>query len=335
MESTKVIKKLGHGVMGTTYLVMIGKKKYVAKIEKILESDIHYDITKQLWREIEFSKFTSQYPDHFMTLKSWCIMDKCEHIQPMPPKFIEGKWREELIEINSSPYCSKLLYEPVLDGTLSEFPKTNHKKFYSMMCQCFYFLWLLSNNGFRHRDAHSGNIMYKYTDKKTIKLGNIIVPTFGLQWYLIDYGLILHKSFGKLSEKDSNNVKQKYRDFTTFLWSTIDMPIWEIVAKHNLKIEDFDKLIIKIKKSPEYDVIRPYVPKIHESYALASCIGLLYLLFFPVKYHELMGIDVVKYKKYILDYASYDKTVHTYSVMHIVEPMKVIKYIANHVKNQA
>ena len=63
MESIKVIKKLGSGVIGTTYLLFINEKYYIGKIEKILEKNIIYDTSYSLWREIEFSKFANKYPN--------------------------------------------------------------------------------------------------------------------------------------------------------------------------------------------------------------------------------------------------------------------------------
>ena len=47
MESVKVIKKLGFGVLGTTYLIQIGKKKYISKIEKILPEHVKPDLSTE------------------------------------------------------------------------------------------------------------------------------------------------------------------------------------------------------------------------------------------------------------------------------------------------
>ena len=54
---------------------------------------------------------------------------------------------------------------------------------------------ILIDNNYIHRDAHPKNIMYKKTAKKTMKINNMIIPTFGYHWYLIDYGLIFHSKF--------------------------------------------------------------------------------------------------------------------------------------------
>ena len=209
MDTVSVVKKLGSGIVGSTYLVRIKNKYYVSKIEKILKDDIYYDTSKALWREIEFNNFSSKYPNHFMKLKSWEIMSNCKHIQPPPPSFITGDDRKFLINKNKSDYCSKLIYSPVLDGTLHSFyEKMNDNQFYSMLCQVTYFIGLLIENGYIHRDVHDNNIMYKKTKNKTIKLGTITVPTYGLQWYLIDYGQVLHKDFDLLLKYKKQELSQ-------------------------------------------------------------------------------------------------------------------------------
>ena len=164
MESTKVVKKLQSGVVGTTYLIEKNNKQYVCKIEKIFEDDIECDTSKSLWREIEFRNFTSHYPDHFMQLKSWSILNDCNHAQPTLPMWIPKKIRKLLIEKQKSPYCSQLVYTPVLDGTMNDFYKKNkydtiNKTFCSMLCQFIYFFYLLGNSGYLHTDIHGGNIM--------------------------------------------------------------------------------------------------------------------------------------------------------------------------------
>ena len=240
MESLKVIKELGHGVIGTTYLVEIDKKKYIAKIEKINEKDIKYDTSKSLWREIEFSKFASKYPEHFMTLKSFEIINLCEHKQPDPPSFIQGIRREDLINQNKSTFCSKLVYSPVLDHTWGEYVnelnlKKNIKKLYSMMCQCIYSIGLLNKNGYIHRDIHNGNIMYKKTNKKNIELESYKVPTYGKQWYIIDYGLIVRKDFkrthGIYRKSEIRKLQNMHLDIIQFIEWTIYMPIWKEIEK--------------------------------------------------------------------------------------------------------
>jgi serine/threonine protein kinase len=326
MNDIKIIKKLGIGVMGTTYLVSINKKRYVAKIEKILESDIQYDLSKQLWREIEFSKFAKKHPNRFMSLKSWEILSGCEHMQPDPPEFIQAKERKELLLKNESTYCSKLIYEPVLDNTLQHFFNTENseKKFYAMMCQIIYSLHLLIKNGYIHDDIHSGNIMYKKTNEKTINLDTVSIPTFGFQWYIIDYGLIYHNDF-KIT--GSSKKVNRHSDLISFILNTVEMPIWKVVEKNKLKVAKFENLMNKIRKSPEYETIKKYIPDINEQNTIDNGMAILFLLNFPILYHKFMNIDVVKYKKYILNYKDYNIEMYRFMIKNIDKPMSIIKYI--------
>jgi len=112
MESLKVIKKLGNGVMGTTYMVKIGKNSYIAKIERIWEADITFRLDAPLWREIIFSEFCKMHSEHFMTLKSWEIMNHCKHKQSAPGWKMDTYSTKNWELRNKSPYCSKLLYQP-------------------------------------------------------------------------------------------------------------------------------------------------------------------------------------------------------------------------------
>ena len=339
MDSIKVIKKLGSGVIGTTYLIEMNGEKYVDKIEKINKDDIYFDLSKNLWREIEFAnKFASKYPNHFMQLKSFEIVKECDHVQPNPPPFIQGKKRQDLINKNKSDYCSKLIYSPVLDGTLQSFynkinKKTNNKAFWSMFCQITYSIGLLIDNGYIHRDTHPGNIMFKKTNKKYIKLGNIMVNTHGMQWFIIDYGLIMHKSY-KLNNKDKVDeivqLNNKHGDLITVIFGSLKMPIWDQVDKHKLKIATFKTLVKNIKATPEYNNIKQYLPNINEKLTLANCIAILFLVLYPKSYHECMGVDVDKYEKYIIHYTDDEKLAYVYIIKNINKPNKIIKFIVKY-----
>ncbi len=337
MESTKVVKKLGTGVIGTTYLIVKNGKKYVCKIEKISKNDTICDTSKSLWREIEFRNFTKNFPNHFMQLKSWGILDDCTHKQPIPPNFIDKKVRLMLIDKQKSPYCSQLVYTPVLDGTLNKFNTTlndHHflnKKSLAMMCQVLYALGLLALNGYMHGDIHGGNIMYKKTDRKTINLGGISVPTYGKQWFMIDYGYVLHKKFDEskdIGERKINkrSLENKHMDTSDFL-GHVNRPIWKVVKRDKLKIASFGKLIARIKKHKDYVHVKKFLPAIFEKETIMNCMALLFLILFPIEYHKLMGINVVKYAKYIIDYDDICRDVYSMCIRYINKPMIAIRHI--------
>ena len=332
MESIEVLKKLGNGVLGTVYLIKINGKKYIAKIEKIIEKEIKYNTSYTLWRELEFSKFTAKYPDYFMTLKSWTIANNCQHKQPIP-SFGNSKFKKQLEEKNDSTKCSILIYDPVLDDTLKNFYEKlhrvptvkNYKIFYSMFCQMLNIFDLLIKNKYLHRDAHPGNIMYKKTTDKFIKLGNINVPTFGYKWFLIDYGYILHNDY-KTTPSEKKNLKDKFFDIMTFIYTSIPMPIWDAEPKQGFKIESWNVIVKKVHTSDEYKEIKQYLPNISDKKKLQNCAMLLFLLHYPVKYHMFMNIDVNKYRQYILNYDDV-RPFYVQIIKNFNNPMKNINWI--------
>ena len=69
IDKYKIIKELGNGMVGTTWLVTLNKKKYALKIEKISEENLEFNTKYPEWREIDFSeKFGNNYPEQFVKL---------------------------------------------------------------------------------------------------------------------------------------------------------------------------------------------------------------------------------------------------------------------------
>ncbi len=341
MDSIKVIKKLGSGVMGTTYLIEIsqssGKKRYICKIEKIWQMDVLYRCDAPLWREILFADFCKKHTDHFMVLKSWEIVDRCKHVQDKPEWKMDPRFAKNWKLRNKSPYCSKLLYEPVLDGTLLDVLMKKSIKIQhviSILAQVIYSINLLINEGYVHRDLHMNNIMFKKTTQKTIKLGSVDIKTFGLQWYLIDYGLILHRTFiqswmDKVQQIQELDIltNEPYHDLTSFLFKFIGIPIWSLIEQKNMfdKIPNDTKLAGQIKKRQEFKDLKQYVPKVNARTA-DICTVLLFIINYPREYHELIGFGDVKYKKYIRNY-DHIKDIYCNIIKRLAKTNLIIKYL--------
>jgi len=69
-------------MIGTVFLAKYKNKKYALKIEHILEADLKKSSSSQIWREIFFStKFANKYPEQFIKLYSYDIIDNCTHKQ--------------------------------------------------------------------------------------------------------------------------------------------------------------------------------------------------------------------------------------------------------------
>ena len=102
----KFIDELGSGSYGTTYVVEINKKYYAYKIERVLSLDAYY-------KQIEFNEFAKHY-DNFLKLKSYGVIEDCEHLQKLPKHLQNNK---EFEKKNKSSKCTFLIYYPVLEYT--------------------------------------------------------------------------------------------------------------------------------------------------------------------------------------------------------------------------
>jgi hypothetical protein len=193
--------KLGAGMFGTTYLGIYKGKKYAVKIEKIAEKDIGYNLKVQDWRDIEFSlNFANLFPNQFIYLYSYDIIDNCKHIQEYPsdkipdhlPKLVQIKLREK----SQSTFCIRKVYS-LIDTTFSSiFNEMSKKQFYSFLGQISWIYYLITQHGYTHNDFHGQNVGIVYTGKKsTIKMENINFPTAGICCKAIDFGMVLNDKY--------------------------------------------------------------------------------------------------------------------------------------------
>jgi hypothetical protein len=94
-----------------------------------------------------------------------------------------------------SEYCFDMLVE-LKDGDLLDILyKMTPNQLYYMIIQCLYGLYLMSQNGFYHFDINTKNFLYQKTNKKSIKIFNLNIPTFGFIWSIIDFGKVLNINF--------------------------------------------------------------------------------------------------------------------------------------------
>ena len=69
-----------------------------------------------------------------------------------------------------------------------------------------YIIYLLHKDGYTHNDMHLGNIGVTFTKKKSIKIFEKNIPTFGIILQLIDYGDVKHNKFNLSSKKFIKNI---------------------------------------------------------------------------------------------------------------------------------
>lgn len=239
IDDLKIINELGRGMNGTVYKCEWNNKFYALKIEKILEKDITKNINSKPWREIEFSEiFGKLYPDQFMKIYNYDIVNNCEHVQKYKHSMSYVKNPEIYKEVAKSTYCIRKIYE-LMDNTLENM-KLKNDEFYSMTAQILYGIHLMRKHGYRHADITIENIAAIKTNKKFIQINGYNVPTHGYLYKLIDYGSAYNvEHYKKL-------YGHKYYDVndTNMFISNIIMPYFGVGFKMAEKyIHKFDSFI--------------------------------------------------------------------------------------------
>ena len=226
-NNVKIIKKIGYGMFGTTYLVRIGKKKYAMKIQKILKSDIKRDFSKGIWREMDLYKYINKMPKEsrsfFCNLHYFEISDNCNHTQERrwnPP--VDSDLGKQVAELDASNYCIKYLLDYEGSITLNDYmeKKLSRRRIYSILLQICNITLLLYKGGYFHNDMQPGNIMVVPTKKKYFYLMGKKVPFYGRQLVAIDYGDVSHKKFGEGFTKN-NGLAYLYYELSWNLFNVI------------------------------------------------------------------------------------------------------------------
>jgi serine/threonine protein kinase len=229
--------------MGTVYLSEYNGKDTVTKIERYNGDNT----TKSNYiRQQEFNdKVAVKHPDIFMTLKFSGIDKECKHVQKVSEHRID--WPKKIRDYHDRkakfPYCSVMVYEPVLKYTLGE---VNNKLNTNNKVRIFKYLKdsvkIMNDAGYLHRDIHDGNIMCDITMKK---------------WYIIDYGAIWRKGYIKNIDDD----RMGYGSDLLFMWFFIENPIFNYIEKNKIRKPLYSKFQRTMKKDPRYKVIEKLIPK--------------------------------------------------------------------------
>ena len=200
----EVIKKIGAGIKGTTYLIKSHGNNYAMKIQHILEKDKKRDFNNELWREIDLYNYIGR-----MKLKNRCFftqlyhydfINDCTHKQEREWNFDpNSSLGKELAELDKSPWCLRFFLDYHGDTTLRNYMETHKltlKQKYSMLLQICKIIMLLYEGGYMHKDLHANNIMVSPTTKEYFTLMGKKVPYYGIQLSAIDYGEVMHEKFG-------------------------------------------------------------------------------------------------------------------------------------------
>lgn len=262
IDSYKIIKELGYGYVGTVYLVEKNKKKYGMKIEHVLESNVINKDSK-IFRENRFyENFANKYPEYFVTMKEFDIIDNCKHIQKYPNKILT-RFEKKNLTLQTSNFCARRILT-LIDGNLGSIISTlSVNQIYSAIIQIYYITNFLYKNKYVQGDAHINNVGYIKTDKKYIKIDNYKIPTFGYIYKLYDFGAVLHIS--DTTVKNFYFIKNKaLLKIASYLYENSILSIDIYNTKKNItsimnspEFEDIKNILEKPAKTP-YIYIRMY-----------------------------------------------------------------------------
>lgn len=239
----RIQKQLGIGVNGIVNLGSYDGNKVIVKMEKY---DGDYSTKSSFIRQIKFDEVARGHPA-FMKLVMNGVKYDCTYTQPIPNWITDKKLLKHLNEKNQYKYCSILCYEPVLDYTLKQIRDKivlTRAQFRSLVIQIISAIKFLQLNGYSHRDIHDGNIMCKVS-------GFPLSAKSKFTWYLIDYGLIHHKSF----EKNFDDCESRLSDILMFIQYLILTPVIDMMIKKSMLLPQITTMVKHIKSDPRYKSI--------------------------------------------------------------------------------
>jgi len=198
-----IIKKLGSGMYGTTYLIKIDDNEYAMKIQKILPNHVNKNLSIDIWREIDLYNYINKMKPKnqcfFTKLYYYDILDNCEHKQERQYEINKNSIQGKTFALyDNSPYCIRYFLDYHNGITLRKYMQKytlTIKQKYSMFLQIAKIIWIFYREGYVHSDLHAENIMVSSTTKETFTLFGKKVPYFGIQLSAIDYGMVMNNKF--------------------------------------------------------------------------------------------------------------------------------------------
>lgn len=173
--------------------------------------------------------------------------------------------------------------QPVLDDTLRKIRNeltTEEKK--ECICALLKAVDIMHQNGFRHRDMHSNNIMYKKISDNKQQNGSHNIKHQGTNqrgitkhqdtkyqaskskykynWYLIDYNSVLHQSYTP-NENDVVQDKVIYsNDKLAIVLLFLPSDAYRYIKKQNKEMLSFEIIAGRIRSSHIYKKIAHLIP---------------------------------------------------------------------------
>jgi len=216
------MKLLGSGFSGSTYLVKKNGKEYALKIQHIFEKDL-LNKKSQIWDEIKFYKYVSDYYPLFKKFYSYKIITDCDFRKNNKSigLTVSNSYKNKYKKLQESKFCIEYLtsYE---NNTLSNIiDKLTIKQIYSLILQLLFGIKILQKKKYTHNDFNYHNITYTKTKKKyiiiTINNKKYKIPVYNYIYTIIDYGAvkIQPKKFNKSQDINNliNNIENYWVEF--------------------------------------------------------------------------------------------------------------------------
>ncbi len=227
-NNIKIIKELGSGTFGTTYLAKYRNKKYALKIEKISKSNVKKSFKNKIWRELDLFNYISK-------------------LKPSDKDFFVKLHAYDIEKSNNNQLSVKYLIDYLGETTLDKYYYNHNltmKQKISFILQIAKMMLILHKEGYSHNDLHVGtNIMVIKSKKKYFTINNCKIPFYGKQLVAIDYGEVSHKKFG-INYKNHPFKKTFSINRDKHLFLEIFNSTYYLISDYNSLIED----CIKAKK---------------------------------------------------------------------------------------
>jgi hypothetical protein len=325
MDNKYIIKKLGNGMSGTVFLVSDGTTEYALKIEKIPEKyakDYNKNIlnlqSRDL-REIEFSlNFANKYPEQFIYLYAYDIINNCDHIQEYTNNLNDypNNIKNIYIEKKESKYCIRKIYS-LVDTVLKQIiNKLTHKQIYSFVAQISYIIYLMQKEGYTHNDLQTNNVGVINTNKEYIQILDFMIPLFGYQYLAIDFGMVLNDKYIMDDYEIEMHNDNKQNEITRVLKKLISFEPNEQIKK----IIDSDKNLLLFNqfiKSDDYRLVKDFGTCYEDRF-------IIYQILFPTESQKMFfGAEYIRTYKPIYNC---DKEDIIYFFNNKLDLLKIIKY---------
>lgn len=260
----EIIKALGNGIYGVTYLANYHNNLVAFKKAHILKSDIDNKQSRYHAMLAFYEQVANKFPNHFTHLIKYEIIENCKFDFGQEANGIKAKK-----EVHESPYCLYMITTPVLEDTLKNwynsfvmnlndiesneldgFRRKVRNEIYAFLTQYVYIYYIMESFGWYHTDSKWKNVMYLKEEKEFINInldldalvsgGNdnddglienksekFHIPSYGKRWFLIDYDPMYSDTFYGDTAIDSGAWRTARKSRHVYLIRTLEYLLFQ------------------------------------------------------------------------------------------------------------